>query len=111
VEDWVSRSGVRDAGLGSVSLSTPIPFNNGLNDGLDSRDFPAPKLQIELEFDLQLDRSARVLLNPKLDEERGDPFPDRKEVVDLGVAGGTDRNKKGMAVVPGLPVVDSDPLV
>jgi hypothetical protein len=65
--------------------------NNGLSDGFDSRDFPAPKLQLELEPDLQLDRSARVLLNPKLDDERGDPFPDRKEVMDLGVAGGTDR--------------------
>ena len=54
--------------------------------------FPAPKVQLELgrELDLELDRNAGVLLGPELRYEGRDPLPYRKEAVDLGVAGGTE---------------------
>jgi hypothetical protein len=52
-------------------------------------DFPAPKVQLELgrELELQLDRHTRVLFDPELGHECRDPLPYRKEVMDLGVAG------------------------
>jgi hypothetical protein len=86
VADCCSGSEARDSGLGRVSLSTVVPLGNGFASG----DFPAPKVQLELdrEFDLQLDRSAKVLLGPKLNQESRDPLPYRKEAMDLGVAGG-----------------------
>ena len=42
------------------------------------------------ELDLELDLSAGVLLGPKVGDEGGDPFPYRKEAVDLGVAAGAE---------------------
>ena len=54
--------------------------------------FPAPKVQLELgrELDLELDRNAGVLLGPELSDQSGDPLPYRKEAVHLGVAGGAE---------------------
>jgi hypothetical protein len=52
--------------------------------------FPSLELQLELggERDLELDRNARVELSPEFDQDSREPFPNRKEVMDLGVTGG-----------------------
>ena len=52
-------------------------------------DFPSLQRQAELRLlELHLNRSTKVLFDPELGEERRDPLPYRKEMMDLGVAGG-----------------------
>ena len=113
----VPASAMRDVG-GLISFSSTLnsPHGTPLIAGfpsltLDRLPLLEPQLPLDRNLELQLHGHPRVLLRPEFGQKGRDPLPEGEQPVDPGVAGCAYRNQKGGAVLPGLPVMDADPMI